>query len=57
MKGFNIICIPSQRRKVKRCTNFFLEKKSHLPKLKTNFINQYRSNNVNKKDKVKMKKS
>ncbi|MDP1420448.1 hypothetical protein Q8G35_19205 [Peribacillus simplex] len=34
---------------------FLVEQKSHLPNLITNFIDQYKSNMVNKKDKVKKK--
>ncbi len=34
---------------------FLVEQKSHLPNLITNFIDQYKSNMVNKKEKVKKK--
>lgn len=37
--------------------NFLVEQKSHLPNLITNFINQYKSNIVNKKDKEKKVKN
>jgi hypothetical protein len=37
--------------------NFLVEQKNHLPNLITNFIDQYKSNIVNKKDKAKKIKS